>query len=97
MLVLSRKPEEKVVISLDFLREVVAFTYEQAHSGLNTDQICQELSGVLGGTIEITYLGERKDRGRLAFAAHELIKIHRSELWEKINGQFPKLAEPQPS
>tara|TARA_R100001510_G_scaffold15082_1_gene12426 strand:+ start:6923 stop:7216 length:294 start_codon:yes stop_codon:yes gene_type:complete len=97
MLVLSRKPEEKVVISLSFLKEVIAFAYEKAHCGQGIEDICSELQGVLGGTIEVTYLGETKDRGRLAFQAHELIKIHRSELWERLNEEFPRIAETQPS
>ena len=93
MLVLSRKPEEKVVISLDFLREVIAFAYEKAHCGQNIEDICNELQGVLGGTIEVTYLGETKDRGRLAFQAHELIKIHRSELWDRLK-KYPAIHAP---
>lgn len=87
MLVLSRKIGSKVVVSLDFIEDVITHVHNKIEDGYSLPDIIDDIRGELGNTIQIECVGAAKGTARLAFQAHELIKIHRNELFERLESE----------
>lgn len=92
MLVLSRKIGSKIVVSLDFIEDVITHVHNKIDDGWSLPDIIEDIKEEMGGTIKIECVGASNGTARLAFDAHDLIKIHRHELFEKI--QSEKLTQP---
>jgi len=80
MLVLTRVKGDSIIISLDFVRDVVLLAEQKLKDGSNTADIIEEITSILGDSVEIKYLSQDKGRARLGFNAHPIIKIRRHEV-----------------
>ena len=88
MLVLSRKIGDRIFVSLDFIDEVVRLTEALLKEGQTIDDILFNLREEMGSSIKIRCEGISKGTARLSFDAHSLIKIHREEIWPRVQKEL---------
>lgn len=80
MLVLTRVQGDSIIISLDFVKDVVLLAEQKLKDGFVSSDIIEEIISVIGDSVEVKYLAQDKGRAKLGFDAHPIIKILRKEV-----------------
>ena len=80
MLVLTRVEGDSILISLEFVKDVVLLTEAKLKDQISTTKITEEVVSEIGKNVEIKFLGQHKGRAKLGFEAHPIIKILRKEV-----------------
>ncbi len=80
MLVLTRVEGDSIIISLEFVKDVVLLAEQQLKDGVDVTSITDDIISEIGNSIEIIYLTQCKGRIKLGFNAHPVIKILRKEV-----------------